>query len=309
MKLRAVVLIFCGLAVSLFITACVHSQKTSAGGKSSIVATNQFQTPVTLPAPAPTNFVLSTKPLYVPDISHSKDPLPDGVIAWDSVEKTLDVPAETNVAVFSFSFTNIMANDLAILEVHPSCGCTTAELPTAMPWMIPAGGNGKFKASVNLNATGHSGTLFKRVTVTTDKGTKDLLLRINILPEVIRPLSDAERMAGMQAAKVDRQAIFHGDCASCHAKNIQGQYGEQLYRSVCGICHDSEHRASIVPDLSKLTVPTNPDFWRTWITYGKPGSVMPAFAITQGGVLTDMQIATLISYLNFTYPSHAPATQ
>ena len=64
-------------------------------------------------------------------------------------------------------------------DVHPSCGCTTVELPPR-PWTIPAGSNGTIKVSVNL--AGKSGMVFKSVSVSTDKGKKDLMLRINILP-------------------------------------------------------------------------------------------------------------------------------
>jgi hypothetical protein len=63
-------------------------------------------------------------------------------------------------------------------------------------------------------------------------------------------------------------------------------------------------------DLAKLTVPTNEDFWRTWISYGKPGSVMPAFAKSQGGPLDDLQIASLAQFLNALHPyvaTNAPA--
>ena len=61
----------------------------------------------------------------------------------------------------------------------------------------------------------------------------------------------------------------------------------------------------MVPDITKLTVPTNEEFWRTWITYGKPGSLMPAFAQSQGGPLTDIQIASLATYLNAIHPPKA----
>jgi hypothetical protein len=61
--------------------------------------------------------------------------------------------------------------------------------------------------------------------------------------------------------------------------------------------------------LHHLKVPTNEEFWRTWITYGKPGSLMPAFATSQGGPLTDMQIASLAAFLNATIPSHVAPLQ
>lgn len=301
MKLRGV--LFGALAMSLLITACVHQSPASkpVAAPSPVIAST--------PAPAATPAVTTT-PVYVPDTSHQYDPLPDGILAWDGVQKSVTVSADKEFAPFSFSFTNVSAGNVSVLSVHPSCGCTTAQLPPT-PWTIPAGGVGQFTAKVNLNIAGHGGQLFKTILVTTDKGKKQLLLTINITPPVVRQLTDAERQMGMQLAKMNRQAVFHGDCASCHAdpKNISGLYGQRLYDSVCGICHEAEHRASVVPDLSKLTVPTSLDFWRTWISYGKPGTLMPAFAQAQSGPLTDMQIESLASYLNAVHPSHVPPVQ
>ena len=37
----------------------------------------------------------------------------------------------------------------------------------------------------------------------------------------------------------------------------------------------------------------NPEFWRIWMTRDKPGSLMPAFASSQGGPLNDLQIVSL----------------
>ena len=62
----------------------------------------------------------------------------------------------------------------------------------------------------------------------------------------------------------------------------------------------------MVPDLHNLPVTTSEEFWRTWITAGKAGTLMPAFATSQGGPLNDMQIAQLASYLNGLYPSRVP---
>jgi mono/diheme cytochrome c family protein len=192
---------------------------------------------------------------------------------------------------------------VTMLSVHPSCGCTTAELPP-LPWRIAPGTNGQIKVSVNLE--GKVGSLFKTVTVATDKGRKDLILRINILPPLPpKPLTAEEMAKGIAASKIDRQAVFKGDCASCHTKNIPGKYSKALYDAACAICHDGPSRATMVPDLRTLKDPTNEEFWRTWITAGKAGTLMPAFATSQGGPLNDLQIASLAAYLNAMNPSHA----
>lgn len=206
----------------------------------------------------------------------------------------------TNVMMVTNSITPI---PVTILSVHPSCGCTTAELPP-VPWTISPGSNGLIKVSVNL--AGKNGMLFKTVNVATDRGSKTLTLRINILPAPVPIMTDADRIRAQAIAKVDRQAVFKNDCAVCHAKPGNGKYGKTLFDAVCSVCHESQNRASMVPDLHALKIPTNEDFWRTWITHGKPGSLMPAFSTAEGGPLNDMQIASLAAYLNAAIPSKVP---
>jgi mono/diheme cytochrome c family protein len=93
------------------------------------------------------------------------------------------------------------------------------------------------------------------------------------------------------------------------AKDAAGRQkmGKDLYAAVCSVCHDAEHRASFVPDLHHLPEPTNPQFWKNWIASGKPGTLMPAFAASEGGILSDQQIASLVEYLTATIPSHPVA--
>ncbi len=255
------------------------------------------------PAAAQLSNAVATPPVYVPDLSQANGPLPDGVIAWDELMKSTDATNGQDFARFTFTFTNATAGNITILNVHPSCGCTTAELPP-VPWTLPAGANGQIKLNVNL--AGKSGMLFKTVNVGTDKGSKTLTLRINILPPVVVKMSESDRAKGVAAAMVDRQAVFKGDCASCHLPKLEGKFGQPLFAAICAICHEAEPRASMVADLHNLQVPTNEEFWRAWVTAGKAGTLMPAFATSQGGPLNDMQIASLAAYLNFANPSRVP---
>jgi len=249
---------------------------------------------------APANATVTTPPVYVPDTSHSSEPLAGGVIAWDNTMKETNAPADASSVYFVFGFTNVSPGNVVVLNVHTSCGCTTAQLPP-LPWTLPSGTNGQI--GVNVNIAGKNGSLLKTVTVTADKGTQTLMVKINILPPVTPTLSDADREHGIEIAKADRQAVFHGDCATCHVKPGQGKYGKLLFDADCAVCHEGEHRATMVPDLHALTVPTSIEFWQTWISHGKPGSLMPAFSTAEGGPLTDMQIASLANYLAATIPS------
>ena len=218
-------------------------------------------------------------------------------ISGNKFSQVASAVSTTNVVAVTNSST---LAPVTILSVHPSCGCTTAELPP-VPWTIPGGSNGVIKVAVNL--AGKSGVVFKSVNISTDKGKKDLMLKINIqAAPPAPPMSDEERARGLAAAKLDRQAVFKGDCISCHAKNVEGKYGQQLFASVCSVCHEATPRASMVPDLHNLKDPTSEEFWRTWITAGKAGTLMPAFATSQGGPLNDMQIASLAAYLNAIIP-------
>ena len=255
-----------------------------------------------LPAAAQPANTASTAP--APDTSRAGEPLPDGVLVWDALTKSVDATNEQEFARFTFSFTNITASNVTVLSVHPSCGCTTAELPP-VPWLISAGATGEIKLRVNLQ--GKIGTLFKSVNVTTDRGNMNLMLRINIQPPPPLPeMTEAQRAAGIAASKIDRQAVFKGDCAHCHLRRIEGKYGQQLFDAICAVCHDTKNRATMVPDLANLQVPTSEEFWRAWIAAGKAGSLMPAFATSQGGPLNDLQIASLAAYLNAIHPSKVP---
>jgi mono/diheme cytochrome c family protein len=254
----------------------------------------------------PTNLVVTTSPVFVPDTSHAFEALATNTLVWDSTAKETNAAADAGNAHFVFSFTNVSAGNVVILNVRPSCGCTTAQLPP-LPWIIPAGTNGQIGAIVNF--AGKSGTLLKTMTVTSDKGFQTLMLKITILPPVVPTQSEADRARALEMAKADRQAVFRGDCATCHVKPGEGKYGKALYDAVCAICHDGKDRSTMVPDLHNIKTPTNVDFWQTWTAHGKAGSLMPAFSTTDGGPLSEMQIVSLARYLAATIPSQLPENQ
>jgi len=227
-------------------------------------------------------------------------PLPAGILAFDSESKEYTTKSGEIMASYVFYLTNISPDEVVITHVQPSCGCTAVQLPP-MPWKIASGGTGQIP--VNMNVQGKSGMVMKTVTVHTDKGQKPLMVKATIPQPEAQPMTALDRERNQLLAKADRQAIFKGDCVSCHVQPVIGKVGKELYTTACGICHEAEHRATMVPDLHNLPNDTDADYWKLMVTMGKPNTLMAAFAQSQGGPLSDMQISSLVEYLAGTMPA------
>lgn len=231
-------------------------------------------------------------------------------LVFDAETKQYDAKPGETIAPFTFNLTNVWTNEITIVQVHASCGCTTAKLP-ATPWHIPPGGSGEVGAQVNL--AGKMGLVTKTLTFFTSVGNRIVTLKVNIPPAGtgLAGMSVADRKAAMAMAAANPQAIFKGDCAKCHVDKGAKTFGQDLFAADCGICHESSHRDSAVPDLHAMKQPTNLEYWKAMIIFGKPHTMMPAFARAQGGPLSDEQITSLAAYLNRTIShnfSPAPMT-
>lgn len=221
-------------------------------------------------------------------------------LLFDETTKEMKGPAGATNFTYTFSFTNSAPGPVVIDSVRTSCGCTVAKVPN-LPWSIPPGEGGEF--SVVMDTRGKRGTVTKSVFVNTSIGVKPLTVRALIEEaggNVATTGGMDDRLRNMQIALADRFAVFRGECASCHAKPSEGKHGPALYVAACGICHDSHNRASMVPDLKTLGHPTDREHWVRWITFGRHGSMMPGFAQSEGGPLTDDQVDSLADYLNKT---------
>jgi cytochrome c553 len=220
------------------------------------------------------------------------------ILKWDAAEKEIHAKADDLDLVYSFAVTNVSSTNVTINWVRPSCGCTVAKLPPT-PWKLAPGDGGILE--FNLDIRGKSGTLAKYVSVDTSHGQKLLLIKAVIPQRTANPGMDS-RVKNMQMAMADRQVVFRGDCAKCHAEPAAGKRGEQLYAAACAICHDAPHRASMVPDLRALKKATGPDYWAFWIANGKPGTLMPGFAKAHGGPLDEEQIRSLADFMFEKFP-------
>jgi mono/diheme cytochrome c family protein len=221
-------------------------------------------------------------------------------LVWDALEKHADLPAMTNNAYFTFWVTNTSATEAAIVATETSCDCTVVEAAKILPWHIAPGESGPL--NVRLNIRGKWGVVTKTITVHSSDGTQELTIHAKI-PLTPAPSNISVRRRDMMAAQEDRQTVFRGSCAACHALPADGRTGEPLFVKACGICHTAEHRAEMVPDLAALKHDTDAAYWQNWITHGKEGSLMPAFAQSERGILDPNQIASLVEYLVKTYPS------
>ena len=226
--------------------------------------------------------------------------VPVSVIAWDSVSKEAPLKPGELEARFVFILTNVCDTNVTIFGAHASCGCTVAQLP-ATPWRLTPGSNGTL--NVSMNVAGKSGVVIKTVTVSSDAGTKLLTVRAIVPPPQAAgmpaslAMSALDRQRNQELSKADRMAVFKGDCARCHLEPARGKMGKELFTSACGVCHLAEHRASMVPDLTKVNSEGGAEYWRNWITKGKAGSLMPAWAQSEGGPLTPDQIESVVRYL------------
>ena len=226
---------------------------------------------------------------------------PASFLAWDADAKEYHPKPGELTAHFTFYVTNVAAEEVIISRLQRSCGCTEAKMPE-QPWRLAPGTNGAIEATIDLRGKG--GRISKTLTVHSSAGLKTLLLNVNI-PPASAPTGafNPDRSRNLQIAGQDRQAVFKGECAACHAETTAGKSGRELYQAGCAICHDAQNRAAMVPDLRALQHPTNAEHWRQWIGSSKPGSLMPAFAKSAGGPLSEEQIRSLVDYLTQTVPS------
>lgn len=265
--------------------------------------------PTTTFQPAPTQRPINaTRPTTANGVPQPPQQ-PGPQLTWDSESKEATVKDGEYTVNFTFYGTNTTDAPIVINNVRTSCGCTAANLPT-LPHTIAPGTN--VAIGVTMDLRGKRGAITKIVAVETATGVKNLLVK-GTVPETDGGVGNmGNRSRNLQIAAADRQAVFRGDCASCHVIPTAGKTGKQLYAAACGICHEAEHRASMVPDLKIAKEGRNEAFWEQWVKHGKPNTLMPAFSQAEGGPLSDDQIKSLVEYLakNFsTFPvGNSPAT-
>jgi hypothetical protein len=103
-------------------------------------------------------------------------------LQWDQPKQTLTPPSGEKMVTAKFGFTNVGPTPVTIVDVHPSCGCTTTTL--AKKEYAP-GESGEIEAK--LNFAGHVGHQEKWIYVTTNTAGAEpalLSLAVDIPPEI-----------------------------------------------------------------------------------------------------------------------------
>lgn len=245
---------------------------------------------------------LAPKSLVTPE--HPVEDAPANALTWDATEQRRTVSTTEEPVLFRFQMKNVSSEPVVIEKVNASCGCTTTET-RAMPFTLASGASESLQ--VSMNVTGKFGTVTKSLLVQGHHADWTLLVTAELpLSADVDPVSGVPKGVAMSArsrgknigvAQTNRQAVFQGDCARCHSAYAENKFGLDLYLGACAICHDAEHRASMVPDLRIVDESRDADYWRSHITNGIEGTLMPAFAKEKGGILTDSQIESLVKYL------------
>lgn len=242
--------------------------------------------------PAPTNQARSA--VINPFAAPKPVKLDPTALAFDALQKNVQLKPGERSGLFTFTVTNASKEEVVIHGIQTSCGCTAGKLPK-QPWPLAPGETGEI--SFTMDMTGKFGTVTKTGTINTSAGPFILTLSSTAAPVDPKAMQAGDRMRNLQVAAADRQAIFRGDCANCHVHPTTGKVGKELYTTACGICHDAEHKASMVPWLRDPKRATDRNYWTKWISEGREGSLMAAFALNKGGILTDAQITSLVDYL------------
>lgn len=289
------------------------------------------QPPPANPLPAPVT------PATVPD---------PNALKWDTETKEFNAKPGDLSASYTFVATNSSDHEVTINTLRTSCGCTVARLP-ATPYKLAPGADvpisvtldlrgksGTLTKTVTVETSAGIKSLIVRANIPqAAPGVPAAMpapavsvpgapIAAGVIPNavpglpiatahapVVVPVTNAtaNRAMNIQNALADRQAVFKADCAKCHVDPGVGKLGADLYMASCGICHEAEHQASMVPNLKIPRSPRDLAFWQKWIAEGKPGTLMPAFAANHGGPLTQEQVDSLTVYLYQYLPRNPPA--
>ncbi len=183
-----------------------------------------------------------------------------------------------------FILKNIGWEAVKIINIAPSCGCTTAGVTK---YLLNPGDT--CQLVVRMNSEGKAdGQVFKSVTVTSNSRVYPAL-NLTFGGEISMPQN---KHIG---TKVSPRGIFSDSCAKCHSEVGSGLLGMRLFKADCGMCHAEGGDALPVCDLWRKA--QTRESLVSLISDGKAETNMPGFAHRSGGPLRDEQITSLADYV------------
>jgi mono/diheme cytochrome c family protein len=71
-----------------------------------------------------------------------------------------------------------------------------------------------------------------------------------------------------------------------------------LFRAACAVCHESPNRSDTIPALSAFDASRQTAAQlKRWIAVGRSDSLMPPFARSEGGILSETQIESVVEFV------------
>lgn len=220
-------------------------------------------------------------------------------LVWDALEKAYDAKPGEAESVIAFTVTNRSKQTVEVRSAVASCRCTNVVFPRT-PWLIAPGASDTLVVHTDLRS--RRGGLHKTIYLDTTAGEEILSVNIKVPPPPAM-----QREMNLQVAQADRQAVLHGDCATCHVTPALGKHGADLFAAACLICHGAGHRAEMVPDLFKPTTTRDAAYWNKWIRERGDKVLMPDWDQAHGGPLDEKQIESLVAFLTANLPSQPAA--
>jgi cytochrome c553 len=216
-------------------------------------------------------------------------------LGWDALEKGYAAkPGETE-SLIPFTVTNRSKETVEVRSAATSCHCTHVVFPRT-PWRIAPGASDTMIVHTDLRS--RRGGLNKTIYLDTTAGEEILAVHIEVPPPPA-----IQREMNLQVAQADRQAVLHGDCATCHVTPAIGKHGADLFATACLVCHGATTRAEMVPDLFKPKVARDAAYWNKWIRERGEKVLMPDWDHAHGGPLEEAQIESLVAFLTANLPT------
>ena len=162
--------------------------------------------------------------------------------------------------------------------------------------LVAASGNTKAKASSGRLKPGEKGSITVVIDLRGKKGvfsktidvyTNDPITPVNTL-SLKFSVKDRIHMAQYSA-----NAIFSEECRACHVEQGRGKKGWDLFKTDCFMCHNAGKNTS----LSTMSKKPSKEMLKA-IKDGVENTLMPGFALSNGGPLDEADIQSLIELIN-----------